>query len=183
MRPFFGMADLGRGPERAARRGAVERLADLPRPLDVARGDLQIAARQVDADAIAPHAVERLVLRDVAAAGLQRHDHLDLVMQVAGQRRVGHRAAVMHDRVGGLGEEERRLALVLSHLLDVLEIIAPDAPDAPHRKHLAAAGDLHGGLRCGRDDVFSAHRTSVGWSGSRRIHSAAAGACSCSCRR
>ncbi len=130
------MADLGGRLERPARRRAVERLADLPRPLDVARGDLQVAARQVDADAVAPHAIERLVLRDVAAAGLERHHHLDLVMQVVGQRRVGHRAAVMHDRVGGLGEEERRLALVLAHLLDVLEIVAPDAPDAAHRKHL-----------------------------------------------
>ncbi len=56
-------------------------------------------------------------------------------------------AAVRHDRVGGLGEEERRLALVLPHLLDVLEIVAADAPDAAHRKQLVAAGDREGGLR------------------------------------
>src|SRR5262245_37389671 len=46
------MSGLQHGPERAARRGCVERLADLPRALDVARGDLQIAAREVDADAV-----------------------------------------------------------------------------------------------------------------------------------
>ena len=130
------MADLGGGLQRAARRGAVERLADFPWPLDVARGDLQVAARQVDADAVTPHAVERLVLRDVAAAAFQRDHHLDLVMQVVGERRVGDRAAVMHDRVGGLGKEERRLALVLAHLLDVLEIVAADAPDAAHREQV-----------------------------------------------
>src|SRR5690606_31509541 len=63
-----GMADLARRPEGAHRRGRVERFSDLPRPLDVARSDLQIAPRQVDADAVAPDAIERLCGRDVAAA-------------------------------------------------------------------------------------------------------------------
>ena len=54
------MADLGGRLERPARRRMVERLADLPRPLDVARGDLQVAARQIDADAVAVDAIERL---------------------------------------------------------------------------------------------------------------------------
>src|SRR5689334_11072492 len=130
---LLGMADLGSRSQRTAWRGTVEGLADFPWPLDVARGDLQVAPRQVDADAVAPHAVERLFLRDVAPAGFQRHHHLDLVVQVAGERRIRHGAAVMHDRVRGLCEEKRRLALVLAHLLDVLEIVAPDAPDAPHR--------------------------------------------------
>src|SRR6266508_5655733 len=64
------MPDLGGGLERPARRRMVEGLADLPRPLDVARGDLQVAPREVDADAVAVDAVERLRGRNVAAAAL-----------------------------------------------------------------------------------------------------------------
>ena len=43
----------------------VERFADLPRPLLLARGLLQVAPRQVDADRIAVDMIERLVGRDV----------------------------------------------------------------------------------------------------------------------
>src|SRR5262249_28953096 len=109
---------------------------------------------QVDADAVAPDAVERLRCRDVAAAALEGDNQLDLVMHVLRERRIGRGAAVRDDRVGGLGEEERRLALVLAHLLDVLEIVAPHAPDAAHRKFFVAAGDGEGGLRRGRNDVL-----------------------------
>src|SRR6202451_2857698 len=45
---FRRMADRGRRRERPAWRRVIERLADLPGPLDVARGDLQVATRQVD---------------------------------------------------------------------------------------------------------------------------------------
>ncbi len=114
----------------------IEGLADLPRALEVARGDLQVAARQIDADAVAPDAVVGLGDRNIAAAAFERDHQLDLVMHVLGQRRVGHRAAVRHDGVGGLGEEERRRALVLAHLADVLDVIAADAPDAAHRENL-----------------------------------------------
>src|SRR5690348_11719541 len=41
--PFLGMADLARRPQRTARSRGVECLADLPRPLLIARSDLQIA--------------------------------------------------------------------------------------------------------------------------------------------
>ena len=90
---------------------------------------------------------------DVAAAALERDDQLDLVVHVLGQRRIGHRAAVRHDGVGGLGEEERRLAHVLAHLLDVLDIIAADAPQAADRKIFVGAGDRNRGLRRLRDDI------------------------------
>ena len=42
-----------------------------------------------------------------------------------------------HHHVGVLGEEERRRALVIAHLADVLEIIAADAPDAANGKRLS----------------------------------------------
>jgi len=48
-----GMADLGGRLNRGARSGAVERLADLPGTLLLARGDLEIAAREIDADGVA----------------------------------------------------------------------------------------------------------------------------------
>src|SRR5262249_52365904 len=56
--------------------------------LHVARGDLQIAPREVDTDAIAVDAVERLIERDVASAGLERHHQLHLVMHVLGEGRI-----------------------------------------------------------------------------------------------
>ena len=130
------MADFARRLDRSARRGMVERLADFPRPLQVARGDLQVAAGEIDADGVAVDAVIGLGDRDVAAAALERDHEFDLVVHVLGQRRIGHRSAVRHDRVGGLGEEERRRPLVLPHLADVLDIVAADAPDAANGESL-----------------------------------------------
>src|SRR5262249_26920808 len=137
--PFAGMADLAGGLQRSAWRGGVKSFADLPRPFHVARGDLQIAPRQVDTDAVAVDAVERALERDVSATGLERYHKLDLVMHVLGQGRVGHTCLVWHDGVGRLGEEEGRIAHVLAHLADVLFVIATDAPNAAHRKHFARA--------------------------------------------
>src|SRR5580704_14140883 len=150
---FRRVADRGCRLERPARRRMIERLADLPGPLDVARGDLQIAACQVDADAVAVDAGKRVFDLDVAATAFERHHQVDLVMHVLGQRRVGHRAAVGHDRVGGLGEEEWRLAHVLAHLLDVLDVIAADAPQAANRKILIGAGNRNRSLRRLRNDI------------------------------
>ena len=77
--------------------------------------------------------VERLVGGDIEAAALHGDDQFDLVMQVLGQRRIGDGGTVRHQHVGVLGEEERRRALVIAHLADVLEVVAPDAPDAADR--------------------------------------------------
>ncbi len=63
----------------------VEGLADLPRPLQVARGDLQVAPGEVDADRIAVDAVVGLGDRDIAAAALERDHQLDLVVHVLGE--------------------------------------------------------------------------------------------------
>ena len=130
----------------------VERLADLPRALLLARGLLQVAPREIDADGVAVDVVERLVGRDVQPAALHRHDQLDLVMQVLGQRRIRNGGAFAFQHVGMLGEKERRRPLVIAHLADVLEIVAPDAPDAAYRKRLLLAGDRDRGLRRSGDD-------------------------------
>src|SRR5580704_9930356 len=166
---FRRVADRGCRLERPAWRRIIERLADLPRPLDVARSDLQVATRQVDADAVAIDAGKRVFGLDVAAAAFERHDQLDFVMHVLGQRGVGHRAAVGDDRVRRLGEEERRLAHVLAHLLDVLDIIAADAPQAADRKKLTGAGNRYRSLRRLRNDItlcVGAHEAVSCWRGS-----------------
>src|SRR5262249_24378427 len=154
----------------SAGRRRVERLADLPRPFHVARGDLQVAPRKIDADAIAPDTVERLLEPDVAAARLERHHQLHFVMYILGERWIRHGCPVRHHRVGGLGEEKRWIAHVMTHLFDVLLVIAPDAPDAAHRKRLVATGDRDGGLRRRRNDIavgsfgLGGHGLSFVWS-------------------
>jgi len=95
----------------------------------------------------------RLIERDFAAAGLERHHQLHLVMHVLGEGRIRHACPIRHDGVGGLGEEERRIAHVVPHFADVFFVIAADAPDAPHRKHLVGTGHRDGGLGRRRDDV------------------------------
>src|SRR4051794_35745768 len=66
-----GMADLRDRLYRGGRCGAVERLADLPGTLLLARGDLEVAAGEVDADGVAVDMVQRLVGGNVEAAALQ----------------------------------------------------------------------------------------------------------------
>src|SRR6185437_16940667 len=136
----------------------VERLADLPRPLFLARRLLQVAPGQVDADSIAVDVIQRLLDGNVEAAALHRHDQFDLVVQVLGQWRIRNGCAVGFDHVGVLGEEERRIALVIAHLANMLEIVAPDAPDAANRKGFPFARDGNGGLwRCRDDEGCSVH--------------------------
>src|SRR5690349_5190384 len=67
-----GVADLRSRLHGRAGRGVLERLADLPGPLLLARGDLQVAPGEVDADGIAVDVVERLLDRDVGAAAVHR---------------------------------------------------------------------------------------------------------------
>ena len=99
------------------------------------------------------HARAQTVLRDVefrqgdAMALPFGDDEFDLVVHVLGQRRIRHRVAVGHDRVGRLGEIERRQALVIAHFADVLDIVAADAPDAANREQLLRSGDRNGSLR------------------------------------
>src|SRR5262249_27311851 len=147
------MPDLRGRLQRAARGRFVERLADFPRPLHLARGGLQVAPRQVDADAVPPDAIERARGLDVAPAAHERDHELDLVLKVLGQRWIRHGRAVGHDRVGWLGEEKRWIAHVVTHFADVLFVVAADAPDAADRKQLAGTGNGDRRLRRRRNDV------------------------------
>ena len=111
-------------------------------------GVLQVAAGEVDAGRVAEHQAERGVPADVRAARPQRHHQLHLVVQVVGERRIGRVDAGQYERVGRLGEEERRIGIVApAHLAPVRRVVAPDAEDAPHREQRRLADDRNGGLR------------------------------------
>src|SRR4051812_15640388 len=73
-------------------------------------------------------------------------------MHVLGEGRVRHRRPLGYDRVSRFGKEERRVANVVTHLADMLLVIAADAPDATYRKHLLRAGHGDGGRLRRRDD-------------------------------
>src|SRR3546814_4429327 len=79
---------------------------------DVCSSDLglQVAAGQVQADAVAEHQRLRVGWRDHAGCGIasQCDDQFDLMMQILRARRIRH-DAVGDDGVGGF-EEEHRLA-------------------------------------------------------------------------
>jgi len=140
------VADLRHPVDRPDRRRAVEALADLPRLLLVAHRPLQVAPGHVEADRVAKHHVERLLVGDVAPALVERRDQLDLVVVVLGQGRVGMIGGRARgdelDRVARLLEEERRLAVrVRPHLARVRRVVEADAVDSPHREHLARADD------------------------------------------
>src|SRR5437588_6366233 len=83
-----GMADLRGRLDRGAGRGIVEGFSDFPRPLLLARGELQVAAGEVDADGVAVDMVERLVGGNVQSAALRGDGQVDLVLRILGQRRV-----------------------------------------------------------------------------------------------
>ncbi|MGY3356542.1 hypothetical protein ACVWZK_003205 [Bradyrhizobium sp. GM0.4] len=156
------MAPLSKCPvfagrvDRADHRGVVKALADLPRLLLRGHPVLEIAPGHVEAERVAIDVVERLLGRDVAAAGFQRGDQLDLVVIVLGQRRIGMIGDFAHgdvlDRVGGLLEEERRLAVRVRAALDrVRRVVAPDAVDAADLEHLSFADDRDGDHRHWKD--------------------------------
>ena len=147
------VADPARRDERAAGRGRLEGLSHLPRAAELLRLALEVAAGHVEADRVAEDAVHGPLDRDVRAAGLQRHDELDLEMHVGAGARIGE-LPVGDEGIGVLLEEERRLAVrVVSHLDRVLGVVAADAVEAPHREQLVRAGDRQGGDRCRREDV------------------------------
>src|SRR5258705_8817022 len=125
------MADPGSRLQLRAGRRMVERFADLPRPLLLAGGKLQVAPRQVDANRIAVDVVERLLCRTVKAAALHRDDQLDLVMEVLGQRRVGGGGTPPLPPVRMLWGEKRPPAPVISPPPAVFWVKLPPAPQAP----------------------------------------------------
>jgi hypothetical protein len=105
------------------------------------------SAGQVDADGEAEHGLKRLIGRQVGAAALQGHDQFDLVMQIAGRRRIGDLALQRGHRVGGLAEEERRIAAVSAHLAGMGGVVAPHAENPANGE--GRARSLHRNRRNG----------------------------------
>jgi hypothetical protein len=104
---------------------------------------------------------KRVVGPDVAAARLERDDHLDLEVDVLRARRIGE-LAIGPQIVRVLLEEERRLLVrIVPHLAGVLGIVATDAVDAVDGEKLGGAADRQGSLARRVDDVF--HGRDPGW--------------------
>lgn len=94
-----GVTTVRHGTDRRDRGRVIERLGDVPGQSVVFGVRLQVATRQVIADRITEHVLERLGRRDVLAALADRDDEFHLVVQV---RRGGctHRRAVRDHCVG-----------------------------------------------------------------------------------
>ncbi len=116
---------------------------------------LQVAAREIDPDGVAEDVIEGARDGDVMAAALERHDELELVMQVLRLGRIGDGRAVLHQRVRRFHEEEGLLAAgVAAHLARKLGIVPADAINAAHRKARRLARDGQGRQIPGRNGVF-----------------------------
>ena len=73
----------------------IEALAPVPRTALVARGELQITTREIDADGVPEDVLERAGGRDVGTTARERDDELDLVVEVARERRVRDASVVL----------------------------------------------------------------------------------------
>lgn len=70
------------------------------------------------------------------------------MMKIGGGRWIHHVAWDDDQRIGGLGEEERRLKRgVVAHFARMLGKVAPDAVDAAHREQNIRAADRQRGRR------------------------------------
>src|SRR5882757_3497898 len=125
---------LRRRGDRAAWRGVLEGFADLPGLLHLLHVGLAIAARHVEADGVAVDMLVGLLGGNVHGAGLHRHHQFRFILEVAGEFRVAHLAAVLHDHVALLLEEERRLLGVVVQLAYTAGAVTPHAVDAAHRE-------------------------------------------------
>ena len=127
------MADLADRMQRRDRRGQIETLPPIPGPPLLSRGELKIAAGQVDADGITVDVVKRALGGNVRTADAYRNDKLDFVVEILGLRRVRHANAGVDSSVGRLEKKERRFTIgITSHLASVGRIIASNAENATH---------------------------------------------------
>src|SRR5436190_17133206 len=126
---FFRVAPLRGGGDRPDRGGLVEILAEGPRPAFVFSDLLQITPGHAQAHRVTPDVLVGLGRRDLVAARADYGDHLGLPIVVARHRRKVHGTPLGDQIMSRLGEEERLLAPVASHLLLVLDVIAAGTED------------------------------------------------------
>ena len=97
---------------------------------------------------------EGVRLGDVRATNANGDNLLDLVVQVRCLGRIWHVRSAGDERVGGLGEEKRRLTIrVVPHLPSVGRVVAADAEDAADGE-CAATDDGHRNGGKWRNDGF-----------------------------
>ena len=131
--------DAGHRRDLGDDRGVLEILAEVPGPTFLARCELQVAPRQVEAAGVAVDEVVRAIGRDAKTGSADRHDQLHLVMAVLRLRRIRDGRAGFDERLRGLGEVERPVPFLLdlvAHLGGVGEIVAADAEDPVDRHAL-----------------------------------------------
>ena len=155
MRPLRGMADARGRRDRRDRRARLDVLAERPRPLLGALGELQVAPRHVEAAGVAVDRVERVGGGDLERPARRarrrartRNDSWSCPADRAGSRRI------LPQRRRALGEIERLLAVDdMAHLARVFFVVAADAEDARDRIALAR------GRRLASDGAAAADRT------------------------
>src|SRR5690606_22107232 len=108
---------------------------------------LQIAACEIVPDGVAVHVLERAGNLDVPPAAAERHDELDLMMQIVRARGERNRFVIRDEGIRGLHKEEGRLSLVMTHLTCMRSIVATDTVDATYRKARVVIRNCGGGLR------------------------------------
>lgn len=134
--------------QRPAGRGRVKPFGPIPGPAHFLGDVLQVAAGQIDRDAVPPHEIKRLTGVQVHAMPADSDDHFDFMMQVVGLRRIGHRSGGRNHGVGRLHEKERRFASrIVAHFARVRGIVAADTEHAPNGKACRTSGDRDRRLR------------------------------------
>src|SRR5471030_1749473 len=149
------MTDFRCRTDSGDRRGFVEALGPVPRPAHLLGDRLQVAPREVHANAVAEYVRQRILWLDFSPLFSDGNHHLYLVVKVLGEHRVRECSRCGHDGVGGFRKEEWRLAVrVGSHLARMIGVVAPYAKDAAYGEGGARAGDGYSDSLRGGEDVF-----------------------------
>ena len=141
--------------------GLIEILAEIPRTLFLAMGDLQIAPGHVLADGIAPDQAVGIGRLDLVAT-LGEHCHqFGFPVVVLAHQAVVHALVFAfidgHQAMRCLAEKERLFTFGRAHFFLMFEVVATDAENATYRKAFARTGDGQRGNIPGRDNVVGAH--------------------------
>ncbi|AEM42588.1 hypothetical protein KVU_PA0169 (plasmid) [Ketogulonicigenium vulgare WSH-001] len=136
-------ARLGFWRDRPDGKGFVKGFRDFPRHTAA----LNVAARHIKADGIAPDVILRIRLGNMAAALADGQHQLDLVVVIPGFGGIGDGRATVHHTIGRLLKEQRRVTISgAAHFLDMRDIVAADAVNPAHWKAFAVADDGNAGL-------------------------------------
>ena len=152
------MAHLGRGHHGADRARLFNIFADFPRQSAVFAPELQIAARHVEADGVAPDIVVGIGGADVGAGLADDGREFAFPLIVDGLGRIldiGDAVGFATDGVRrGLGENEGRHVGGDAHFFFVIVVVEAHAENAAHGDALVAAGNSEGGNVPAGDSQF-----------------------------